>query len=82
MTDILFLQWDYIKKKKYAFALVVVDVATGATDAEPIEMKDEYEETKDGKKLKTKWSGPTPKDTTDAITKIYKRETYLKKPHC
>ena len=81
MTDILFLPWDYIKKKKYAFALVVVDVATGATDAEPIEMKDEYEETEDGKKLKTKWSGPTPKDTTDAITKIYKRGTYLKKPH-
>ena len=81
MTDILFLPWDYIKKKKYAFALVVVDVATGATDAEPIEMKDEYEETEDGKKLKTKWSGPTPKDTTDAINKIYKRGTYLKKPN-
>ena len=54
MTDILFLPWDYIKKKKYAFAIVVVDVATGATDAQPIEMKDEYEETEDGKKLKTK----------------------------
>ena len=81
MTDILFLPWDYIKKKKYAFAIVVVDVATGATDAEPIEMRDEYEETDDGKKLKTKWNGPTPKDTTDAIEKIYKRGTYLKKPH-
>ena len=80
MADILFLPTDKYKKKKYAYALVVVDVATGGTDAEPLELNDEYEMTSDGKQLKTKWNGPTPKATLDALIRIYKRGTYLKKP--
>jgi hypothetical protein len=64
----------------WAYALIVVDIATGDTDGEPIERRDEYEVTDEGKKLKTKWNGPTPKDTTDALSRIYKRKTYLKKP--
>ena len=80
MADILFLPTDTYKKKKYAYALVVVDVATGGTDAEPLEKNDEYEMTSDGKQLKTKWNGPTPKETLDALMRIYKRGTYLKKP--
>jgi hypothetical protein len=80
MADILFLPTDTYKKKKYAYALVVVDVATGGTDAEPLEKNDEYEVTSEGKTLKTKWNGPTPKETLDALMRIYKRGTYLKKP--
>ena len=79
-ADILFLPWDRIGRKLWAYALIVVDIATGDTDGEPIERKDEYEITDEGKKLKTKWNGPTPKDTTDALSRIYKRKTYLKKP--
>ena len=80
MADILFLPTDTYKKKTYAYALVVVDVATGGTDAEPLEKNDEYEVTSEGKTLKTKWNGPTPKETLDALMRIYKRGTYLKKP--
>jgi hypothetical protein len=79
-ADILFLPWDRVGRKLWAYALIVVDIATGDTDGEPIERKDEYEVTYEGKKLKTKWNGPTPKDTTDALSRIYKRKTYLKKP--
>jgi hypothetical protein len=81
MADVLFLPWDRVSRKLYAYALIVVDVATGNTDGEPLEKKDEYEITDEGKQLKTKWSGPTPEDTTIALNKIYKRGTYLKKPN-
>jgi len=72
-ADILFLPTDKIKGKKYAYALVVVDIATGDTDAEPLE---KYTDS-DGK---VGWNGPNPKDVVNAITKIYKRGTYLHKP--
>ena len=65
-VDILFLPTDKVNKKNYAYALVVVDVATGNTDAEPL-VKQEG------------WNGPIPKDVVTAITKIYKR-SYLKVP--
>ena len=65
-ADILFLPTDKVNNKNYAYALVVVDVATGNTDAEPL-VKQEG------------WSGPISKDVVNAITKIYKR-SYLKIP--
>ena len=68
-ADILFLPTDTIKKKKYAYALVVVDIATGNTDGEPLEKYD-----KEG------WNGPNPLDVVNAIKKIYKRGKYLKIP--
>lgn len=68
-ADILFLPTDTIKKKKYAYALVIVDVATGGTDGEPLEKYD-----------KVGWNGPNPYDVVDAITKIYKRKKYLTAP--
>jgi hypothetical protein len=80
-ADILFLPWDKQKKNKktviYAYALVVVDIGSGATDAEPILKRDEYEKTEDGMVLKTKWNGPTPEDVAAAIKTIYTR----KKPY-
>ena len=84
-ADILFLPWDKQKKKKkviiYAYALVVVDVASGATDAEPLLKHDEYEKTEKGQVLKTKWNGPTPEDVTMALKTIYTRKKpYLKMP--
>ena len=68
-ADILFLPTDTIKKKKYAYALIVVDIATGNTDGEPLEYHADYN-----------WKGPTPEDTVNALNKIYSRGTYLKKP--
>ena len=68
-ADILFLPTDTINKKKYAYALIVVDIATGDTDGEPLEYRTEYA-----------WKGPTPEDTVTALNKIYSRGTYLKKP--
>jgi hypothetical protein len=84
-ADILFLPYDKKKIKKknviYAYALVVVDVASGATDSEPLLKRDEYEKTENGMVLKTKWSGPTPDDVTTAIKKIYARKKpYLSLP--
>ena len=43
MADVLFLPWDRVSRKLYAYALIVVDVATGNTDGEPLEKKDEYD---------------------------------------
>ena len=51
-ADILFLPWDRVGRKLWAYALIVVNIATGDTDGEPIERKDEYEVTDEGKKLK------------------------------
>ena len=65
-ADILFLPTDKVKNKNYACCLVVVDIATGNTDAEPLELQEG-------------WNGPNGKDTVEALTKIYKRQ-YLKKP--
>ena len=65
-ADILFLPTDKVNNKNYAYALVIVDVATGDTDAEPL-VKQEG------------WNGPISKDVVNAITKIYKRG-YLKVP--
>ena len=84
-ADILFLPWDKQKKNKktiiYAYALVVVDVASGATDSEPLLKHDEYEKTENGMVLKTKWNGPTPEDVTAAIKTIYTRKKpYLSMP--
>ena len=39
-ADILFLPHDKIGKKIYAYALIVVDIATGDTDGEPMEYRD------------------------------------------
>ena len=69
-ADILFLPTDTIKKKKYAYALIVVDIATGNTDGEALEKYD-----KEG------WNGPNPSEVVNAITKIYKRKKYLKTPN-
>ena len=55
-ADVLFLPHD----EGYAYALVVVDIATGETDAEPL-------------KHQKGWDGPTVDDTINAITKIYSR---------
>lgn len=55
-ADVLFLPND----KGYGYALVVTDVATGKTDAEPL-------------KKREGWDGPTVDDTIDAIQKIYSR---------
>ena len=60
-ADILFLPHDNVKGKVYAYALVVVDIATGDTDGEPLEFH-------------KGWNGPTSKDVADAIVKIYKRK--------
>ena len=85
-ADILFLPNDKEKKKRskgliYAYALVVVDVASGATDSEPLLKHDEYEKTDNGDVLKTKWNGPKPEDVTAAIKKIYTRKKpYLSAP--
>ena len=65
-ADILFLPTDKVKNKNYSCCLVVVDIATGNTDAEPLELQEG-------------WNGPNGKDTVEALTKIYKRQ-YLKKP--
>ena len=85
-ADILFLPSDKKKKSRgkgliYAYALVVVDVATGATDSEPLLKHDEYEKTDNGVVLKTKWNGPKPEDVAAAIKKIYTRKKpYLSMP--
>ena len=55
-ADVLFLPHD----EGYAYALVVTDVATGKTDAEPL-------------KYQKGWDGPTVDDTMHAIAKIYSR---------
>ena len=68
-ADILFLPTDKFKNKKYAYALVVVDVATGDTDAEPL-IKNDLEG----------WKGPSGQEVAEAITRIYKRKKYLSKP--
>ena len=60
-TDILFLPHDKVKGKVWAYALVVVDIASGDTDGEPLEFH-------------KGWKGPTSRDVTDAIIKIYKRK--------
>jgi len=65
-ADILFLPHDTVGKKKYAYALIVVDVATGDTDGEPLLFQEG-------------WNGPTSEDVSQAIVKIYKRKI-LKKP--
>jgi len=65
-ADILFLPHDTVGKKKYAYALIVVDVATGDTDGEPLLFQEG-------------WNGPTSEDVSQAIVKIYKRNI-LKKP--
>jgi hypothetical protein len=65
-ADILFLPHDKIGKKVYAYALIIVDVATGDTDGEPLL----YHEG---------WNGPTSENVSEAIVKIYKR-TILSKP--
>ena len=65
-ADILFLPHDKIGKKVYAYALIIVDVATGDTDGEPL-------------LLHEGWNGPTSEDVSDAIVKIYKR-AILSKP--
>ena len=38
-ADLLFLPWDKVRKKTYKYALVVVDLHSRLTDAEPIEDK-------------------------------------------
>ena len=53
-------------KKVYAYALIIVDVATGDTDGEPL-------------LLHEGWNGPTSEDVSDAIVKVYKR-AILSKP--
>ena len=55
-VDILFLPHDKI----YGYALVVVDMATGKTDAEPLPVRQG-------------WDGPTVDDTIHAIERLYKR---------
>jgi len=65
-ADILFLPHDTVGKKKYAYALIVVDVATGDTDGEPLLFQEG-------------WNGPTSEDVSQAIVKNYKRKI-LKKP--
>ena len=65
-ADILFLPHDTVGKKKYAYALIVVDVATGDTDGEPLLFQEG-------------WNGPTSEDVSQAIVKIYKRKI-LSKP--
>ena len=60
-ADILFLPHDSVGKNTYAYALIIVDIATGDTDGEPLE-------------LRIGWKGPTSKDVADAIVKIYKRK--------
>ena len=62
----MFLPHDKIGKKIYAYALIIVDVATGDTDGEPLL----YQEG---------WNGPTSEDVSGAIVKIYKRKI-LSKP--
>lgn len=65
-ADILFLPHDKIGKKVYAYALIIVDMATGDTDGEPLEFQEG-------------WNGPTSSDVSGAIVKIYKRKI-LSKP--
>ncbi len=65
-ADILFLPHDTVGKKKYAYALIVVDIATGDTDGEPLLFHEG-------------WNGPTSQDVSEAIVKIYKRKN-LSKP--
>ena len=65
-ADVLFLPHDKIGKKIYAYALVIVDVATGQTDGEPLLFQEG-------------WNGPTSEDVSNAIVKIYKRKI-LSKP--
>jgi hypothetical protein len=65
-ADILFLPHDKVKKYIYAYALIVVDVATGDTDGEPLLFREG-------------WNGPTSEDVRNAIVKIYKRKN-LKMP--
>ena len=59
-ADILFLPTDKVGNKNYSCCLVVVDIATGDTDAEPLQ-------------LHPGWNGPNGKDTVEALIKIYKR---------
>ena len=84
-VDILFLPWDKQKKNKktiiYAYALVVVDIASGATDSEPLLKHDEYEKTENGMVLKTKWNGPKPEDVAAAIKQyIPERSPFSRAP--
>jgi len=65
-ADILFLPHDKVGKKVFAYALIVVDIATGDTDGEPLEFHEG-------------WKGPISSDVRDAIIKIYKRKN-LSKP--
>ena len=65
-ADVLFLPHDKIGKKIYAYALVIVDVATGQTDGEPLLFQEG-------------WNGPTSEDVSNAIVKIYNRKI-LSKP--
>jgi hypothetical protein len=78
-ADILFLPTDKIGKKKYAYALIVVDIATGNTDGEPLVKYDGHSPTGPSDS-KAGWNGPKPEDVVDAITRIYKRARYLHKP--
>ena len=55
-ADALFLPVD----KGFGYALVVTDIATGKTDAEPL-------------KKREGWDGPTADDTIEAFEKIYSR---------
>jgi len=74
-ADILFLPWDTRNGKTYAYALIVVDVATGKTDGEPLE-KNEPE----SNKKKGEWNGPKSEDVVKAFKAIYNRKTFLKQP--
>jgi hypothetical protein len=64
-ADILFLPHDKVGKKTYAYALIVVDVATGDTDGEAL-------------LLHEGWNGPTSEDVSNAIVKIYNRKILTK----
>jgi hypothetical protein len=65
-ADILFLPIDKVSGKFYAYALIVVDLATGDTDGEPL-------------KHQKGWKAPSSSDVRDAMIKIYKRRN-LNKP--
>jgi len=72
-ADILFLPTDKYKGKPYSYALIVVDMATGDTDGEPLEKRKVDTNDKDN------WNGPTSEAVTKAIIKIYSRKN-LSKP--
>ena len=68
-ADTLFLPND----DGYAYALVVTDVSTGLTDAEPMELNNE-----------TAWKGPSEEQAIEAIRTIYNRKgehSILKPPN-